>query len=99
MLAIRNFSSLVLFATFLLGVTFVGAEDQYTDDAQQYDYDNYDNYDNNYNVDDAAAQENGDDAVDEYYYDNIYSNGDYSAGDDVITYWTDYAVLPKRCIT
>lgn len=96
MLAIRNFSSLVLFATFLLGVTFVGAEDQYADDAQQYDYDN--NY-NDYNADDAAAQENGDDAVEEYYYDNIYSNSDYSAGDDVITYWTDYAVLPKRCIT
>ena len=97
MLAIRNFSSLVLFATFLLGVTFVGAEDQYNDDAQQYDYDNYDNNYNNYM--DDAAQENGDDAVEEYYDDNIYSNSDYSAGDDVVTYWTDYAVLPKRCIT
>ncbi len=94
MLAIRRFSSLLLFATFLLGVTIVGAEDQYGDDAAQYD--NYDDYNNNYNADDAAQQ---DDAVDEYYYDNIYSNSDFSAGDDQITYWTNYAVLPKRCIT
>ena len=34
--------------------------------------------------DDAAAQE--------------YSNSDYSQGDDYIKYWTDYAILPKRCI-
>ncbi|KAG7341779.1 hypothetical protein IV203_006871 [Nitzschia inconspicua] len=36
--------------------------------------------------DDAAAQG------------NYYSNADYSQGDDYIKYWTDYALLPKRCI-
>jgi hypothetical protein len=40
--------------------------------------------------DDAAAQD--------YYNDNIQNNGDYSQGDDYIKYWTDYAILPKRCI-
>ena len=89
MLVIRGFSSLLLLATLLMGVGTVGDEDQYGDDAAQYD-------DYNYNADDAA---NGDDAQEAYYYDNIYSNSDYSAGDDTITYWTDYAVLPKRCIT
>lgn len=89
MLAFREFSSLLLLATLLFGVATVGAEDQYGDDAAQYD-------DYSYNADDAA---NGDDAQEAYYYDNIYSNSDYSAGDDSITYWTDYAVLPKRCIT
>ena len=103
MLAFRGSS--LLFATFLLGaVSFVGAEQyqQYNDDAQEYNNynnynDNYNNY-NNYNADDAAAQEAEEEAEQEYYYDNIYSNADYSAGDDVITYWTDYAILPKRCI-
>ena len=49
--------------------------------------------------DDAAAQ-NNDDAAQAYYYDNVQDDGDYSAGDDASTikYWTDYAILPKRCI-
>ena len=45
--------------------------------------------------DDAAAN---DDAQEAYYYNNLYANGDFSAGDDQITYWTNYAILPKRCI-
>jgi hypothetical protein len=45
--------------------------------------------------DDAAA----DDAYDQYYENNGSRNWDgYGAGDDIITYWTDYAILPKRCI-
>ena len=55
--------------------------------AEQY---NYDDYNDNGGDDDDAAQA--------YYYDNLQNNGDYSAGDDTITYWTDYAILPKRCI-
>lgn len=32
-------------------------------------------------------------------YQNDYNDGrGYSAGDDYIKYWTDYAILPKRCI-
>jgi len=52
------------------------------------------------NDDDAAAENNNnDDAAEAYYYDNVESEGDYSQGDDdSITYWTDYAILPKRCI-
>jgi hypothetical protein len=46
-------------------------------------------------ADDAAA----DDAYDQYYENNGVRNWDgYGAGDDIITYWTDYAILPKRCI-
>lgn len=53
--------------------------------------------------DDAAAA--GDDAVgdddfaDQYYYANLnQDNGYFSAGDEYIKYWTDYAILPKACI-
>ena len=42
--------------------------------------------------DDAAAAE-GDDAAN---YDDDYA-ANY-AGDDYIKYWTEYAILPKRCI-
>ncbi len=71
------------------------------DDGQYQNYDNNDyqnyNYDNNnYNYDEE--ENNQDDAEQAYYYNNIYSNSDFSAGDDTITYWTDYAILPKRCI-
>mmetsp|Transcript_17080 Transcript_17080/g.42669 ORF Transcript_17080/g.42669 Transcript_17080/m.42669 type:complete len:443 (-) Transcript_17080:617-1945(-) len=69
------------------------------DDGQYQNYDNnnnYDNYYNNYNQNDDGAAE--DDAEQAYYYNNIYDNSDFSAGDDTITYWTDYAILPKRCI-
>lgn len=64
-------------------------------ESEQNDYD-YDDYNNNYNDDGG-----GDDAVaaaQSNYYDNLQNNGAFSAGDDTITYWTDYAILPKRCI-
>ena len=48
--------------------------------------------------DDGAAAAGDDAAAQEYYYDNIQNNGDFSQGDDYIKYWTDYAILPKRCI-
>ena len=47
--------------------------------------------------DDAAVQ-NNDDAAQGYYYDNAQNGGDYSGDDYTIQYWTDYAILPKRCI-
>ena len=47
--------------------------------------------------DDAAVQ-NNDDAAQAYYYDNVQNDGDYSGDDYAIQYWTDYAILPKRCI-
>ena len=59
--------------------------------AEQADYNYGDDY-NDGGDDDAAA------AAQAYYYDNLENNGDFSAGDDTITYWTDYAILPKRCI-
>lgn len=54
-------------------------------------------------ADDAAANDDGaqqgDDAYDQYYANNGVQNWDgFGAGDDSITYWTDYAILPKRCI-
>eukprot|EP00535_Pseudo-nitzschia_heimii_P010158 CAMPEP_0197183830 /NCGR_PEP_ID=MMETSP1423-20130617/8454_1 /TAXON_ID=476441 /ORGANISM="Pseudo-nitzschia heimii, Strain UNC1101" /LENGTH=382 /DNA_ID=CAMNT_0042634465 /DNA_START=305 /DNA_END=1453 /DNA_ORIENTATION=- len=52
---------------------------------------NNDDYNYNGGDDDVAAAQ-------AYYYDNLENNGDFSAGDDTITYWTDYAILPKRCI-
>jgi hypothetical protein len=42
---------------------------------------------------DDAQQANDDDAS--QYYDD---GSGFSAGDDYIKYWTDYAILPKRCI-
>lgn len=51
-------------------------------------------------VDDYAAAnaDDGDDAA--QYYDNGDDNNNdgYGAGDDYIKYYTDYAILPKRCI-
>ena len=31
-------------------------------------------------------------------YDDQYNNMEQQQGDDYIKYWTDYAILPKRCI-
>jgi len=51
----------------------------------------------NYN-DDANAAANGD-AADKYYYANLNQDkGYFSAGNEYIKYWTDYAILPKACI-
>jgi hypothetical protein len=48
---------------------------------------------------DDGANAAADDAYDQYYESNGVRNWDgYGAGDDAITYWTDYAILPKRCI-
>jgi hypothetical protein len=53
----------------------------------------------NYYADDQYQEDNGDDAVqdadegDDAAYN--YTQGDDSTG---ITYWTGYAILPKRCI-
>jgi hypothetical protein len=49
---------------------------------------------NNYTDDNAAAD-------DAYYYqkqDNDDKSDNYSGGDDFIRYWTEYAVLPQKCI-
>jgi len=75
----------------LLGTPFIILAEQQDDD---------DNGGAQGNDDDAAAENNNnDDAAEAYYYDNVESEGDYSQGDDdSITYWTDYAILPKRCI-
>lgn len=49
-------------------------------------------------VADDGANGNDDDA-EGYYDNNEITNWDgFGAGDDTITYWTDYAILPKRCI-
>ncbi|VEU43714.1 unnamed protein product [Pseudo-nitzschia multistriata] len=84
MMLLRNLIS----ALIVLGVSVV-AEQQGYDDAAQAD-DAVQAYDD-------AAQAN-DDAQQAYYYDNIDYSGAFSAGDDTIQYWTDYAILPKRCI-
>jgi hypothetical protein len=48
------------------------------------------------NGDDAVGD---DDAANRYYYSNLNQNkGYFSAGDEYIKYWTDYAILPKACI-
>ena len=47
----------------------------------------------------VSADDGNDDAAQKYYEDNGTRNWDgFGAGDDSITYWTDYAILPKRCI-
>jgi hypothetical protein len=46
---------------------------------------------------DAAVGD--DDAANRYYYANLNQDkGYFSAGDEYIKYWTDYAILPKACI-
>ena len=68
------------------------------------DYAYYNNGDDGGN-DDGAAAANDDDNYnnnggDDRYQNNVVYNDDmaFSAGDDYIKYWTDYAILPKRCI-
>lgn len=49
----------------------------------------------------AIAEDAGNDdgAYEQYYESNGVRNWDgFGAGDNSITYWTDYAILPKRCI-
>lgn len=87
---------------FLLALASFAAADQgyYNDDAYTYNAG-----DDGYvaNADDAAYQQDDavgdDDGAQQYYYANLnQDNGYYSAGDDYIKYWTDYAILPQRCI-
>mmetsp|Transcript_9552 Transcript_9552/g.20653 ORF Transcript_9552/g.20653 Transcript_9552/m.20653 type:complete len:410 (+) Transcript_9552:186-1415(+) len=74
-------------ALVVVGVSVVAEQQAYDDAAVQ--------------GDDAAQAANDDGAAAEeydYYYDNTDYGGAFSAGDDTIQYWTDYAILPKRCI-
>ena len=60
----------------------------------------------NYYADDQYQENNGDDAAEDADEGDDAAAGDdagddaVAAGDDStgITYWTDYAILPKRCI-
>jgi hypothetical protein len=90
----RSLLTLVLStAILLLGIIIpdnktsitVSAEQQVDDDGGAQGDDLYD---------DAAAAANYDDAAVAYNDDGTYAQAD----DDSITYWTDYAILPKRCI-
>ena len=48
---------------------------------------------------DADEAVGDDDAANRYYYANLNQDqGYFSAGDEYIKYWTDYAILPKACI-
>jgi hypothetical protein len=54
-----------------------------------------------YNNGDGAGDDavGDDDAANRYYYANLnQEKGFFSAGNDYIKYWTDYAILPKACI-
>jgi hypothetical protein len=46
----------------------------------------------------AANDDAGDDAAQEYSNGDDTNDDGYGAGDDYIKYYTDYAILPKRCI-
>jgi hypothetical protein len=98
---------------FLLALASLVAAEQGYDDAYNANYgddqaaadDAYAAADDAYaaNGDDAAYQQDDavgdDDAAQQYYYANLnQDNGYFSAGDNYIKYWTDYAILPKRCI-
>ena len=68
------------------------------------DQGNYNKYNNYYYADDGGNNDDGnDDAVgddagaQQYYYSNLNDDGTFG-NDDYIKYWTDYAILPKRCI-
>jgi hypothetical protein len=96
------------FLLFLVVRSAFANDDGYTNKYQNYqDWENqyYQNQnggggDDYYNDDGGQADEA---AVDGYYNDNSNSyenNGSgYQQGSDYIKYWTDYAILPKRCIT
>jgi len=62
---------------------------------ENYNQNQYNNNQNNGGDDDVVNeyQDDGMEAYGNYNYQN-----DYQQGDDYIEYWTDYALLPKRCI-
>jgi hypothetical protein len=91
----RNVSLLLLLLLASLSTVSAdqGNDDAYQagDDAQADDAQGDDAQGDDAQQDDAY-QADGDDAA---YYDD---GSGFSAGDTYIKYWTDYAVLPKRCI-
>ena len=52
--------------------------------------------DENYNQNQYNNNQYQDDGMEAYG--NYNYQNDYQQGDDYIEYWTDYALLPKRCI-
>jgi hypothetical protein len=86
-----------------IGFRVVMADQQQNDDYSNYvDDANGGGQAGNVYYDDAYAADHNsygnDDGALSYSYD-ASDNSIYSAGDESITYWTDYAILPKRCIT
>eukprot|EP00934_Nitzschia_sp_Nitz4_P001145 Nitzschia sp. Nitz4//scaffold190_size42200//39685//41112//NITZ4_007396-RA/size42200-augustus-gene-0.2-mRNA-1//1//CDS//3329540156//1145//frame0 len=93
----RNQLSLLLLAAGLLSPMAWAAnyDDAYGDNANGDDA----NGDDDANAGDDAVQDDDYAFAQKYYYANINSGNSYfSAGDDYIKYWTDYAILPLRCI-
>jgi hypothetical protein len=59
----------------------------------------YNDADDQYQNDQGNEAVGDDDAANRYYYANLNQDqGYFSAGDEYIKYWTDYAILPKACI-
>ena len=89
---------------FLALSSLVAAEQAYyyNDDANNKNnsYAAYNAYDDQQANDGYGDDAVGDDAgAQQYYYANLnQDNSVFSAGNDYIKYWTDYAILPKRCI-
>lgn len=86
---------------------FVVGEQQQNDNEGYYYYNNDAQQQESYYYNDDGANNNddgsnNDDAQQAYYYINVQFDDDkgysQSSNDDAITYWTDYAILPKRCI-
>ena len=101
----RAYLPLVALVAFLSGAL---ADDNYNyynyNQNQAYNQNQYNN--EQYNQNQYNANQNGNNNDDyqavaddgmEAYGNNYYQN-DYQEGDDYIQYWTDYALLPKRCI-
>jgi len=83
---------------FLICLLIVGVLFRVGRGEDQYNNWNYDNYDNG----GGGNDDDGMQAYNNYNYQNDgqngYEGGQYQQGDDYIQYWTDYAILPKRCI-
>ena len=59
----------------------------------------YNDADDQYQNDQGNEAVGDDDAANRYYYANLnQGQGYFSADDEYIKYWTDYAILPKACI-
>mmetsp|Transcript_25422 Transcript_25422/g.37146 ORF Transcript_25422/g.37146 Transcript_25422/m.37146 type:complete len:417 (-) Transcript_25422:191-1441(-) len=89
---IRQFLTLLLLL--LLSIAVRSNDDDAADDdaAANDDAAAADDYANDDANDDAAV-------ADDYFADDAYeAENQYDNGDDYIKYWSDYAILPKRCI-